>query len=113
MFIPLYGKAFESTKKTPILLDTKAIEIVKKIAYDSESLKIPGKTYTMMCLMTMIIDNFVKDYLHDKNKSIILLLGCRLESRFDRVNNSNVDWYDLDFKEVIDPHQNLYPEYDK
>ena len=113
LLIPLYGKAIESKKKTPILLDTKAIEIVEKIDYDFKSLKIPGKTNTMMCLRAKLFDNFVIDYLHNKNKSIVLHLGCGLDSRFDRINNSKVDWYDLDFKEVIDIRQKFYPESEK
>ncbi len=108
LLIPLYGKAIESKKKSPIIFDTKAIEIVEKIDYDFKSLKIPGKTNTMMCLRAKLFDNFVIDFLKQKNKSIVLHLGCGLDSRFERINNSEVDWYDLDFKEVIDIRQNFF-----
>ncbi len=113
LLIPLYGKAIESKKKSPILLDKKAIEIVEKIDYDFKSLKIPSKTNIMMCLRAKLFDNYVRDYLNQKDKSIVLHLGCGLDSRFDRINNSNVEWYDLDFKEVIDIRQNFYHESEK
>jgi len=50
LLVPLYGKAMETQKKTPILYDAKAVEIIEKIDYDFKSLKIPGKTNTMICL---------------------------------------------------------------
>ena len=50
LLVPLYGKVMETQKKTPILYDAKAVEIIEKIDYDFKSLKIPGKTNTMMCL---------------------------------------------------------------
>jgi len=34
LFIPLFGKARESKKKPPILVDKKAVEIIGQIDYD-------------------------------------------------------------------------------
>lgn len=113
LLIPLYGKAIESKKKSPILFDTKAIEIVGKINYDFNSLKIPGKTNTMMCLRAKLLDNFVIDFLNNKNRNVVLHLGCGLDSRYNRIKNAKVDWFDLDFKEVIDIRRNFYPESEK
>lgn len=110
LLIPLYGKAIESKKKSPVLLDAKAVEIVEKIDYDFKSLKIPSKTNTMMCLRAKLFDNFVLDHLTDKSKSIVLHLGCGLDSRYNRIKNFKVVWYDLDFEEVIDIRKNFYPE---
>lgn len=110
LLVPLYGKAMESKKKSPILIDTKAVEIVEKIDYDFKSLKIPDKTNTMMCLRAKLIDNFVIDYLKKETESIVLHLGCGLDSRYVRIHNPKVDWYDLDYKEVIDIRRNFFPE---
>ena len=113
LLIPLYGKAMESKKKSPILLDTKAIEIVEKINYDFDSLKIPSKTNTMMCLRAKLFDTFTTTFLKTKNDAVVLHLGCGLDSRYNRINNVKVDWYDVDFKEVIDIRQTFYPESEK
>ncbi|MFX4262308.1 class I SAM-dependent methyltransferase [Pelotomaculum propionicicum] len=113
LLIPLFGKAKESTKDRPVLVDRKAVEIVSRIDYDFSSLKIPEKTNVMMCLRAKLIDNFVKDFLARDTESAAVHLGCGLDSRYDRVGNSCVDWYDVDFKEVIDIRKIFYTETDK
>lgn len=110
LLIPLYGKAKESEKKHPILIDKKAVEIVNKIDYDFKSLKIPEKTNTMMCLRAKLIDNFVKDFLKENEGSVALHLGCGLDSRYERINNTDVDWYDVDFEDVIDIRRHFFKE---
>ncbi len=113
LLIPLYGKAMESKKKSPVLLDLKAMEIIEKINYDFNSLKIPGKTNTMMCLRAKLFDNFTTAFLKTKNNTVVIHLGCGLDSRYNRINNVEVDWYDLDFEEVIDIRKTFYPESEK
>lgn len=110
LLIPLYGKAIESKKKSPILLDSKAMEIIEKIDYDFNSLKIPGKTNTMMCLRAKLFDNFTTTFLETKDNTVVIHLGCGLDSRYNRINNASTDWYDIDFEEVIDIRKVFYPE---
>lgn len=110
LLIPLFAKSKETGKKHPIIIDKKAVEIVNRIDYDFESLKIPEKTKLMMCLRTKLIDNFVRDFLLKNNEVIALHLGCGLDSRYDRVGNPDVDWYDVDFKEVIDIRKHFFKE---
>ncbi|MCR4443301.1 MAG: class I SAM-dependent methyltransferase [Peptococcaceae bacterium] len=110
LLIPLYGKAKENKKKRPILIDKKAAEIVNRIDYDFKSLTIPEKTNIMMCLRAKLIDNFVKDFLSKSDESAALHLGCGLDGRYDRIEDKNVDWYDVDFKEVIDIRKHFYEE---
>lgn len=110
LLVPLYGKAKESKKKAPIILDKKAVEIINQINYNFKALKIPEKTNIMMCLRAKLIDNFVKAFLAKSNQSVALHLGCGLDGRYNRIENSNVDWYDVDFKEVIEIRKHFYEE---
>ena len=41
LLIPLYCKALENKKSQPIIEDRKAIEIIDKIDYDFDQLKVP------------------------------------------------------------------------
>jgi O-methyltransferase involved in polyketide biosynthesis len=113
LLVPLYGKALETQKKTPILYDAKAVEIIEKIEYDFKSLKIPGKTNTMMCLRAKLIDNFTDKFLKERNDTVVLHLGCGLDSRCSRIDSKNANWYDLDFEEVISIRKEFFQEYDK
>lgn len=110
LLIPLYGKAIESRKKIPLLVDEKAAEIVEKIDYDFNSLKIPAKTNTMMCLRAKLFDNFVNEFLKNKDSCDVLHLGCGLDSRYNRINSPKTDWYDVDYEDVITIRREFFPE---
>lgn len=110
LLIPLYCKALESKKETPIISDNKAIEIVDKIEYDYTQLKIPRQTHVTICMRAKRFDNYAREFLQKYPKGIVVQLGCGLDSRFSRVDNSTVEWYDLDYPEVIKLRKNFYQE---
>ncbi|MGC9364747.1 MAG: class I SAM-dependent methyltransferase [Fidelibacterota bacterium] len=110
LLVPLYGKALESRKKHPVLYDKKAMEIVNSIDYDFDSLKIPGKTNTLISLRAKLIDNFARDFVMANPDALVLHLGCGLDSRYDRLKCPAVEWYDLDYPEVIDIRRQFFPE---
>jgi len=112
LLIPLLGKAKENEKEKPVLIDKKAAEIVNQIDYDFESLKVPEKTNIMMCMRAKLIDNFVRNFFTGGKEGAALHLGCGLDSRYDRIGNDSIDWYDVDFKEVIDIRRHFYSETD-
>ncbi|MFW6275221.1 MAG: hypothetical protein ACOC2M_01145 [bacterium] len=83
LLVPLYGKAIETQKKTPVLYDEKAVEIIEKIDYDFKSLRIPRKTNTMMCLRAKLIDNFAEGlFMYLKENEIRTLLN-QIKERTD------------------------------
>ncbi len=110
LLIPLYGKALETQKKRAILNDTKALEIINSIDYDFSKLRIPQKTNTMMSLRARLIDDCCHSYLNNSENTLAIHLGCGLDSRYNRINNTNVHWIDLDYPEVIDIRKQFYPE---
>lgn len=110
LLIPLYCKALESKKDTPIISDNKAIEIVDKIEYDYIQLKIPRQTHVTICMRAKQFDNYTREFLQKYPGGIVVQLGCGLDSRFSRVDNSTVEWYDLDYPEVIQLRKSFYQE---
>lgn len=113
LLITLYCKAKESTKDKNIICDTKAKELIDKIEYNYSQLKIPKQTYLTICMRAKQIDNYVNEFLKKHPNSIIVHMGCGLDSRFYRVDNNLVEWYDLDFPEVIDLRRKFYEETDR
>lgn len=113
LLVPLYGKAIDNHKKRPILYDVKAEEMVRDIDYDFKSLKIPGKTSLMMCLRAKLIDNFTKDFLKGKGNTVVIHLGCGLDSRCFRINSQYSKWFDLDFEDVICIRKEFFQESEK
>lgn len=104
LYIPLYGKAHVS-KKNIILSDKKAEEI-----WEKEQFKLKGKSKSkwlayFMAMRSYVFDQWLKDNI--KNDSIVLHIGCGMDSRCLRVQCSN-QWYDIDFSEVIKERKKYY-----
>jgi len=110
LIIPLVAKALESKKDNPIIYDESALKIYKQIDYDFSSLNIPTKTNIMLAIRAKLMDDYVKNFLNYNKDCVAFHLGCGLDSRYKRVNNKTVDWYDLDFKEVIDLKKIFFEE---
>lgn len=108
LLIPLIARAKESKKETPIIFDEKAMIITDQIDYDFKDLKIPEKTNTMMCIRGKMIDDYVKRYLFNNQNCVVIHLGCGLDSRYERLKNDNVLWFDVDFEEVIELRKAFY-----
>lgn len=110
LLVPLYCKALTDNSA---LSDKKAQDILSHIAYDFRQLHIPRKTCIMMCLRARQFDNYTREFLADHPESVVAHLGCGLDDRYDRINNTRVDWYDLDMPTVIDLRKKFYTETEK
>ncbi|MBO7344436.1 MAG: class I SAM-dependent methyltransferase, partial [Clostridia bacterium] len=109
LYIPLYGKALVS-KRGIILDDKKAEEIWGKVEF---SLKRKSKSKWLALYMGMrsrVFDDWVEDKLKEFPNSVVLNLGCGLDSRFERVKELSKSWYDVDFETVINERKNYYKE---
>lgn len=113
LFIPLYIKALESSHPDPIIQDEQAIELVEKIDFDFSSLKIPKITRITAAMRTRQFDNWIRTFLTSTPDGVVVDIGCGLDSRFHRVDNGNVLWYDLDLAEVIELREKLIAPTDR
>ncbi|MEE1319199.1 MAG: class I SAM-dependent methyltransferase [Ruminococcus sp.] len=109
LFIPLYGKAMMS-KNNLFLKDTKAEEIIGSIDYDFSKLRQSKWLSMYMSARAMIIDEMCNDYIVNHSEAVIVHLGCGMDSRTLRVNQSYKKWYDVDFESVISLRRNYYSE---
>ncbi len=102
LLITLYIKALETQRPDPILEDPKALEILSQTEYDFTQLKVPVQTRATVLLRARKFDEYTREFLNQHSDSIVLHLGCGLDSRCMRVKNDAADWYDLDLQEVIE-----------
>jgi O-methyltransferase involved in polyketide biosynthesis len=58
----------------------------------------------MRIIFTREMDRYARDFIIRHPDAVVVHIGCGLDSRFERVaeRNSRVEWYDLDFPEVIE-----------
>ena len=113
LLIPLYSRAIETQSYGPIITDDKAVEITKKlnqelVGCDKTLYKklikgdLPQKLSVTLALRTRQFDRYILDFLKREPNGIVVNMGCGLDTRFFRIDNEKVEWYDLDFPEVIE-----------
>ncbi|GLC29608.1 class I SAM-dependent methyltransferase [Clostridium omnivorum] len=110
LFITLYARALDSVSKNPILDDKSAQDIVSRINYNFEGLKVTKEKYNT-AIRTKELDMRIERFIANHKNAIVLDLGCGLDSRVLRVNTHNsVSWYDVDFPEVINLRKHFFSE---
>lgn len=98
------------SKNNLFIRDTKAEEIISKVNFDFSKLKQSKWLSMYMALRAKIIDEICNKYITENPSTTVIHLGCGLDSRYLRINNKNINWYDIDFKSVIDLRKQFYTE---
>ena len=112
LYIPLYGKSLVS-RKGIILKDTKAEEI-----WEKECFELKGKSKSKwlayyMAMRARVFDDWVTGLIHSSDSSMVILhIGCGMDSRIERVGAHGLQWFDVDFEEVIESRKKYYTETD-
>ncbi len=112
LLVPLYCKAKEVSNYKPIIKDDKAKEIISQIEYDFKELNVPKKTCVTLNIRAHKIDDYVQSFIQKYPNATVIHLGCGLDNRYGRLKNKNIQFYDLDYKEVIELKKNFYQETD-
>jgi len=99
LLIPLYAKA---QPENPLFFDPQARDILNQVDYDFARLRVPYKTIVLICQRAKKLDAATRAFLVEQPNGVVLHLGCGLDSRFWRVDNGQVEWYDLDMPPVIE-----------
>ncbi len=109
LYIPLYGKAYVS-RKGLFLSDKKAEEI-----WAAEGFPLKGKSKSKwlayyMGIRSAVFDQWLNEQLSERKDSVVLHVGCGMDSRVLRVGTKGHPWYDIDFPEVIRERKRYYEE---
>ena len=109
LFIPLAARAREAGKKRPILRDPKAAEIVASVDFDMDKY---GRDWggVLNVLRTAIFDHWVGEFLAEHPAGTVIELGTGLNARFDRVDNGQVNWIDLDLPDTIELRRRFFSD---
>ena len=115
LLAPLWGRAKFSRDYPSVFNDAKAIELVEQIDYDfsaiDEGLGFEGTL--MLVARAMQFDDKARAYIAEHPAASVINLGAGLDTTFYRIDNGSIEWYDLDFPNVIDVRRKLLPEPDR
>ncbi|WP_113698638.1 class I SAM-dependent methyltransferase [Nonomuraea lactucae] len=107
----LYGRALDARSPCPLLGDTLAAETVGRIDHDFRRTGITRRTATAVALRARFLDGWAREFLARHPEATVLHLGCGLDTRVHRLSPPpGVDWYDVDFPDVIELRRRLFPD---
>jgi O-methyltransferase involved in polyketide biosynthesis len=112
LFLPLWGRAVESKKRNPWLVDETAVKIIQQVEYDFSQMaqNIDPLTQIAWIKRSLICDRVVKKFLADFPEGTIVNIGCGLDTTFERIDNGRLKWYDLDLPDVIELRRSFVNE---
>jgi O-methyltransferase involved in polyketide biosynthesis len=110
LLITLYSRALETQSPDGCLHDPRAVEMVSRIDCDFSRLRMHGHDQAALVTRVGEFDRFAREFLARYPQSRVVHLGCGLDTRFDRVDNGQVEWFDLDLPAVIALRRRLLGE---
>lgn len=113
LLIPLWARAVETERADPIVRDPKAVEICECLDYDFGKFGEAWMTQTGIAVRTKLFDEAVQERIAGQPDAVFINLGAGLDTRFDRVDNGRIRWYEVDLPEVIDVRKCFFPETDR
>jgi len=107
--VPLYARALESRRKRPILEDPKAVEIVDSIDWDFR--RFGQRRRVVGCaLRSAMFDVWVRDFLRRHPEGAVVEIGAGLNTRFERLDNGRVHWYDLELPDIVELRRRFFSD---
>lgn len=110
LLVPLWAKATETKQLNPIIKDEKAVEIMNQIEYDFSKFDDQEPTQVSVAVRTELLDKAAKAFIGKYPAAVIINIACGLDTRFLRIDNGKIHWYDLDLPEVINIRKRFFEE---
>jgi len=114
LLVTLYLRAMETQRPDALIKDEKAVALVKQMSDDGRYdfsrirlLHLSEANKLVIILRNREFDRYARDFLARHPDAVVVHIGCGLDSRFERVDNGQVEWYDLDLPHVIELRRNL------
>jgi methyltransferase (TIGR00027 family) len=110
LFVTLYLRAMESQRPDALIKDEKAVALVTQMSHDFERIRhIPLSEANKLVIILRYreFDRYTRNFLARCPEAVVVHIGCGLDSRFERVDNGQMEWYDLDLPDVIELRRKL------
>ncbi|MFI6501211.1 class I SAM-dependent methyltransferase [Nonomuraea typhae] len=113
LLFTLYFRALDYASKDPIVGDKWAADILRRISYRRWKVVMASGDRYLGLMRARKMDDWTTAFLAAHPRATVVHLGCGLDSRAFRLDvPPGVHWYDVDYPEVIELRERLYPERD-
>jgi O-methyltransferase involved in polyketide biosynthesis len=110
LLITLYAKALDYRAKKSVLNDARADQIVRSLDRDLSGLDYIGSRMAVP-LRAKQFDEWLNAFLRAYPESVVLNLGCGLDTRVTRIApSSGVRWFDIDLPDAIAIRRQFYDD---
>ena len=110
LLLPLYFRALESRNPSPILFDPMAEGLVARIPYDFSKLDNQEVVQVATMMRVREMDRMVAAFLSDHPEAVVVNVGAGLDTRFFRMDNTRLRWYELDLDPVTCIRKTFFEE---
>lgn len=113
LMITLYARCVETQRPDGIFRDEKAVEIADRVDYDFTKYAQGWASQLGCVIRAQIYDRLATKFLQTHPQALVINLGAGLCTRFSRIDNGQVNWYEVDFPAVMELKSKLLPESDR
>ena len=110
LLITLNARAKDYENPKSVLHDKKSFEIASQLDYDFKKFNTAWASYYGILARAYIMDEEVKKFIERYPDCVIVSIGCGFDTRFERVDNGKITWYNLDLPEVMESRKLLFKE---
>lgn len=115
LLLPLWGRAQESRKPKPLLVDETAVRIIDQVDFDFSAIarNVNHLVQVGWVKRSLLYDRAVTAFLGSHPQATIVNIGCGLDTTFERTDNGQLRWYDLDLPDVIALRRRFIQEHER
>ncbi len=115
LLLPLWGRAIETQKQNPLLTDNTAVSLIDRLSYDFSAIATNVNKLSMASWIarSIFFDERIRQFISVYPKATIVNIGCGLDTTFNRVDNGQIKWIDLDLPDSIKLRKQFIPESDR
>jgi O-methyltransferase involved in polyketide biosynthesis len=89
--------------------DPAAEAIAARLAYDLTSFEADREMLRGLIERSMVLDQLLRDFLNRHPDAQVLSLGSGLSTQFERLDNGQLHWVDVDLPKVAELRRTLFP----
>jgi O-methyltransferase involved in polyketide biosynthesis len=113
LLVPLACRALESQRPDALIHDPRSVQVYTTLGVDANrEMRLNAMDRTFTVLRNSRFDRYARDFCA-VGPSLVVDIGCGLDTRFDRIDDGRLLWLGLDVPEVIALRRQLIPDHSR